>query len=159
MNGAPAHIKFEGKDYVLSPLTLGDMEEFESWAKQRRHDEAEDHIARLAKHDAAPPEKRAQIIDAAAADCASGVAEARAARSAGGMGLLLWHSLRRRQPDVTIEQAKRIVEFQGFEKVERLIDEISGLAGPEGTPANPQTAAGASAAAATATGGSASSAS
>lgn len=125
MHGAPAHIKFDGRDYILSPLTLGDLEEFEAWAKRRRHDDADDHIARLKKHEASSPEKCAAIVDAAVADCASGMAEARAARSAAGMGLMLHLSLRQRQPEVTLEQAKRIVKFAGHERIEALIDEIT----------------------------------
>lgn len=119
MAAKPVTMVVSGEEYAFSPLTLDDLAEFESWYESERMKRALDALG-----DGAPGD-RVQLIsqmgDAGAADIAQ------AMQSLRGVRQILWYSLRKRNPEMTPEDAGGIVNLANLDEMRSLLDKLVGL--------------------------------
>jgi len=122
-------VKVGGREYILSPLELADFGEAERWMEMQPYDHARRKIAALGEvATEARQEKILAEADAESAALQFGTAAANARLSTfEGVGFLLWLSLRKRQPDMTKEDALHLISVDSIEEWQAALDRVSGL--------------------------------
>ena len=133
---APLSITHEGREYTLSPLELGDFAELERWLQVLPYDLAARKLTALGKQ--ATPEVRKDILADAKAESSDSAVWSpgfgRKLASLEGTAYLLYLSLRHAHPDITRENAGRLILMGDIEEWQRRLDVISGLADTESDP-------------------------
>ena len=126
---SPLTITVGGRDYVLSPLELADFGELERWLETLPYERARRKI--LALGEVMTPELRDAILKGADEESKrSGFGQAKNAEflsTIEGMGFLLWLSLRKRQPEITREDALHLVSLESVTEWQQKLDRLSGL--------------------------------
>ncbi len=123
-------------DLILSPLTLGDLAEFESWANTIALEEAKAKIAFVnGSGGALSQDEKNLILLEAFNSTKNGVAAIRASTTLEGTRLFLFLSLKRRKPDVTKDQIAELVTTENRQHIAELLDSMLGAAPPNAQPA------------------------
>ena len=137
MAGASRPLTLGGKEYFLSPLSLGDFAEFDAWAEEQFWRRVEQRVARL------PEGLRWKLLGRACDELNDGDVPPRAMMTMAGTARLVWLSLRKRHPELTPEKAADLVTLRTRERVQAVLDRLNGMttAGEhqpeEGTPDPP----------------------
>jgi len=143
---SPLTVRIDGRDYILSPLELADFGELERWLETLPYERARRKITALGE--VMTPELRDAILkEADDASKRSGFGHSDNTKflsTIEGMGFLLWLSLRKRQPEITREDALHLVSLESVTEWQQKLDRLSGLdnAGEETTdrPTEPEAA-------------------
>lgn len=120
-------ITVDGKTWQLSPITLGDFAELESWMEMLPLTNIKPHL------DGLQADERKMLLEQAYQDCKPGSISlsspeaARAMQSLRGVRLLLFFSLRKMHPDITVDQASSIARIDNLEEMHDIIARLSGL--------------------------------
>jgi hypothetical protein len=100
MAAAPMAIELGGRTYLISPLTLCDYGEIELAIRAQRNDEKD-----------LSPEEMSRWMSAG-----------------DGLAYVLWLSLRRRQPDMSLDECRKLVARESDPlRLERALDHVGGL--------------------------------
>lgn len=127
---APVTITVDGKVWTLAPLELRDFGEIERWLEVLPFEKARRKIAALGE--AATPEICKPIIEQAEAESKKATLQNPKAlqmiATLEGTAFLLWMSLRKAQPEVTRDEASRLISAETLEVWQSTLDKVSGLA-------------------------------
>lgn len=127
---APVTITVDDKEWTLAPLELRDFGEIERWLQMLPFVKARWKISALG--DAATPEIQKVLINRAETESNKATLQnARALKilsTLEGTGFLLWMSLRKAHPEVTRDEAMRLINADTLEVWQSTLDKISGLA-------------------------------
>jgi hypothetical protein len=129
--GAPAPLAPDDFDHLLSPLSLGDLAEFEAWANEKCLADAKAKIKFLADNDALAPEVKQATLAQAFDRTKTGIASALAAATLDGTRKLALLSLRRRKPDITPAEIDQLITVANLADIKRKLDRASGFAEEE----------------------------
>lgn len=121
----------DGKDYMLSQLTLADIAAIKEWERTSRVKAVMSALATPGHY--VSDQVRAGAIAKAACEP---VDEIQAQRGVAGMMFLIWRSLLRKHPKMTYEQCGVLVgdNVERILELRTLIDSLSGFEPPEGEP-------------------------
>lgn len=130
--GTPVEITLGGRVYYFSPQSLGDMEEFQTWAEMNcvalAKARAKEVITELGND--ATQADRARIKESfirGAYDLVdSGRATVLAMRAKGGIARMLLSSLRYRHPELTLEMVTQLVDMAGVDAAQAALDKANG---------------------------------
>ena len=126
---APLTIEVGGREYILSPLELDDFGAAEKWMEMLPYDRARRKIAAL--DEVATEARQEKILAEADAESAAlrfGTEAANARLSTiEGTGYMLWLSLRKRQPEMTKEDALHMISVDSLDEWQAALDRVSGL--------------------------------
>ena len=129
--GTSIDFKLGERTYKFSPLTLGDIAEFESWVKSRRLDAALSALGDV------PAAERTQMIIQMVGDINPMVVQSEMGSMSGSQHLL-WLSLRHLNPDITKKEVGDNVNINNVDELNALLDALmSGGGKSEGTDNNP----------------------
>ena len=133
MAGAMAEIELGGKTYRMHRLNVDDFAEFEQWVDDIPIRQAARNI------DILPPDLQMKMMQQAQ-DTASAASEADPIKrqeriksqmmSMGGIGYLIWLSLRQDHPDLTRKTAVGMITLDNLPYVQQRLDEINGFSSP-----------------------------
>ena len=119
-SGKGIEIELGGRKMKISPLTMGDLAEFQAYVRAGRLKSA---VAALREMDAS---ERMPIIRGLLKEpIADADMEAEMA-SPSGSRFILWRSLRRAQPDLTIEQVGDLVTTEDVPNLLAVVEALSG---------------------------------
>jgi len=118
-----------GKEYSLSPMTLNDLAEIESWVVSneiKRYQEASSVLSK---------DERIDFLRKAINDMPHGMEFKAIVNEAmdeiDGIRHMLWLSVRHNHPEVTLEEVSGLVRLDNLDEISILIDTASGLSLPE----------------------------
>ena len=135
MTAAARPVRLCGKEYLLSPMSLGDFAEFDAWAEEQFWQKKQGRVARM------PEEMRAKLLERAFDEFDEARVSVRAMMTIAGTARLVWLSLRKCHPAVTPEQAAELVTLETRVMVQATLDKLNGLEsdakGGEGKPDPP----------------------
>ncbi len=124
-SGAP--LSLDGIDTLLSPLTLGDLGEFEAWANERTIINAKARNQLLADANVLTDDVARDTLGHAFDSTKNGEASAREAGTLEGIRKLMLLSLRRKNPDTTEAQVNDVVTVATLDDTKQKLDRISGM--------------------------------
>ncbi len=133
MAGAAAEIQLNGSTYRMRPLTIDDFAEFERWVDDAPIRQA---IRNLSGLNPDLQTKLLQQAQEAAGQSSQDSSDKRQARiasqmtSMGGIGYLIWLSLRREHPDLTLEAILQLLTMDTLPYVQMRLDSINGFSSP-----------------------------
>lgn len=142
VTGSGFKIKHEGKEYTLSPVSVGALGEFVGWAKNLPFDDLAERVEQIEKHglpcsdemkegwvqEAVELSKELEHINKPA--CQALMQDIR------GVRFILWQSLKVKHPDMTQELAESLVTVEALQGIQAKLDNVSGL-GDKGPKKNP----------------------
>ena len=117
--GSSVEITLKGKTYRLSPLTIGDLADFETWIKSRVISNARETVKGL------DPDERLRMLSMIINQAISQEDIQKAMSTASGGRYLLWLSLRKAQPDITLEKLDEVFDVSSIQEVLSVLDSIS----------------------------------
>lgn len=115
---SPIEMTLNGKKYKLSPLSLGDMADFEAWVISQRIEAVLNYAGPLT------PTERAQVISEIYNN-SNQVVISQEMGTMKGMLHLFWCSMKKHQPEITKEDVSNLVSLDNLDKMSALIDVIS----------------------------------
>ena len=121
MAGASRPVVLGGKEYYLSPLSLGDFAEFDAWAEEQFWRKTEQRVARM------PEGLRATLLERAYSEIDEGAIAVNAMITIAGTARLVWLSLRKRHPELTPAQAADLVTLDTRQRVQAILDRLNGM--------------------------------
>ena len=121
MTGASRPVVLGGKEWRLSPLSLGDFAEFDAWAEEQFWRKTEKRVARM------PEGLRDRLLEQAYERLGDGGVSVDAMMTVAGTARLVWLSLRRQHSDVTPEQTAELVTLGNRKQVQATLDQLNGL--------------------------------
>ncbi len=133
MAGAAAEISLNGKTYLMRPLSIDEFAQFERWVDDAPIRQAVRNL------DGLSPDlqtKMLQQAQEAASQASQDNPEKRQGRitaqmtSMSGISYLIWLSLRREQPDLSLEAVSQMLTLDKLPYVQQRLDEINGFSGP-----------------------------
>ncbi len=133
MAGAAAEIELGGKTYRMRPLSIDEFAQFERWVDDAPIRQAVRNL------DGLSPElqtKMLQQAQEAASRTSQDSPEKRQGRiaaqmtSMSGISYLIWLSLRREQPDLSLEAVSQMLTLDKLPYVQQRLDEINGFSSP-----------------------------
>ncbi len=133
MAGAAAEITIGDKTYLMRPLSIDDFAQFERWVDDAPIRQATRNLEGLTSE---LQMKLLQQAQEAASRATQGDPDARQIRitdqmsSMGGVSYLVWMSLRREQPELTLEAIAQKLTMGSLPYVQQRLDEINGLKSP-----------------------------
>lgn len=134
IGGSPLSIELSGRVIQFSPLTLGDIADFEAWVLSEKLAQYREAIG-----ETATARDRLLAVDMATRD----IDVATAMGSMVGVLKLLWYSARRLAPDLTEETLGGLVTMANMGMMQKLIDLLAGKSEePEGADSPPEPEAG-----------------
>lgn len=103
----------DGREYVFSPLTIGDLEEFARYARYSHLRDVEEQTRGI------PEAIRKYLVDRAYERCAQMVGdEIRSVmKSLEGARYMFWLSLRKEHPEVTLANVGSLISPQSLEAI------------------------------------------
>jgi len=130
-SGTGVEVTIGGKQYVVSPLTMGDLAEFQAHLRAVRREDVRALVADWG--DAA--ERLAALRRACSFAVEEDEMEA-AMASFAGFRFLLWRCLRKKQPELTLEAVGDLFTARDMKELLPVVQAISGL-GDEENPTVP----------------------
>ena len=120
--GQSMSVTIEGQKFVLSPITIGDMAEFEKAAKEQRLDNFMNAAkkAKMDKADILEGMSRILTIPFTSEDFSVEMA------TPTGIRFILWRSIAKKNPKFTLEQAGELSN-ETLDQVMKVIESISNL--------------------------------
>ena len=120
--GQSMGVTIEGQKFVLSPITIGDMAEFEKAAKEQRLDNFMNAAkkAKMDKADILEGMSRILTIPFTSEDFSVEMA------TPTGIRFILWRSIAKKNPKFTLEQAGELSN-ETLDQVMKVIESISNL--------------------------------
>ena len=120
--GQSMGVTIEGQKFVLSPITIGDMAEFEKAAKEQRLDNFMNAAkkAKMDKADTLEGMSRILTIPFTSEDFSVEMA------TPTGIRFVLWRSIAKKNPKFTLEQAGELSN-ETLDQVMKVIESISNL--------------------------------
>ena len=106
---SPTEIELQGQRYIISPMTIGDWADFQNFILQQKIDRGLLALKR-AFGNAIPPDAINTVLS-------KGVSEeetSKAAESIDSAFFLLWRSLVKTNPRITLEQARELVTIENL---------------------------------------------
>jgi hypothetical protein len=119
----PTTITIDNKELALSPLSFEDMEAIEREARAEAQAKAELQIARMDRLRIGDEQDRKALLDAASDE---GAAELDFVRGFVGRSYVLWLSVRKVAPTMTLEEFRKQCPATNHRKAEALIAEVMG---------------------------------
>lgn len=119
--GTPVTITLKGKKYKASPLTIGDLAEFESSIKSERLKVFMEGTAEKLL-----PEERTKIITDL---CSQGIEEAEVVRqmtTLNGARYLLWRSLSKHDKKLTLDDVSNLVSMDNLLEITTIVQSLGG---------------------------------
>lgn len=135
--GIPVEEELNGVKVKLSLLTLGDLAEFERWVEGKAFRLLADNLKNFEDKDPAIADK---IITQALnkvvrpTDDESNEFDnlvSREMSKPSGMQFLLWLSIKKTDPEITMEEVGCLITINNLEKIGLVLDRISGLGGQD----------------------------
>jgi hypothetical protein len=121
----------DGKVYQLSPLDLTDFGEIDDWLAEFVKDRARRRTADLPKE---AEEIKKKILEEAyilASRISFALPEGvRTLLTPAGTAQLLWRSIRKKHPSVTLEEAQRLINGETLQFIQDKLDQANKLADP-----------------------------
>ena len=135
--GVGVEVTIGGKQYMVSPLTMGDLAEFQAHLRAVRREDMKFLVADIA--DAV--ERSAALRRACSFAVEEDEMEA-AMESFEGFRFILWRCLRKKQPELTLEGVGDLFTVQDMRELLPVVQAISGIGdeanpteqGPQATP-------------------------
>ena len=131
--GAAAEIILGDKTYLMRPLTIDDFAQFERWVDDAPIRQAARNLEGLTSE---LQMKMLQQAQEAASLASQDDPDKRQTRitvqmsSMGGISYLVWLSLRREQPELTLEAVSQMLTLDKLPYIQQRLDEINGLTSP-----------------------------
>ncbi len=141
MAGAAAEIELDGKTYLMRPLSIDEFAQFERWVDDAPIRQAARNLDGLPLDLQTKMLQQAQEAASAASEVDSVKRQARIISqmmSMSGISYLIWLSLRREQPDLTLETVSQMLTMDKLPYVQQRLDEINGFSGPSQKRAAPR---------------------
>ncbi|KKN89729.1 hypothetical protein LCGC14_0235750 [marine sediment metagenome] len=116
--GKGVTLTIKGKEYEFSPITLGDLADFEKHIRSEKL-----NIFMLEAKDLPVAERKEIIIEL----CRQGLdplAVEQHMNSLDGVRFLLWKSLSKKHPDLTLDGVSELVDMQNLEEVSAVVQSI-----------------------------------
>ena len=111
-------VELQGKVYKVSPITIGDMAEFESRTK-KKHDAAKEQKLRFAQS-AYPNDLPTEVFKEINVPLTEAELDAEAG-TIDGCAFLLWCSLRQSQPEITEADARKLITIDKTDEILKAI--------------------------------------
>ena len=126
--GRGVDVELDGKSYCLNPLTMGDLADFQAYVRSQRLKVLKDNM------DGLPADQQANLILSIINTPVDGEQMEREMETSSGFRFLMWKSLGKSQPDLTIEAVGDMLSTQNVVELLPVIQGISGLGEDEGNP-------------------------
>lgn len=120
--GRGVEVELNGKKWKLSPLTMGDLAEFQSHLHGKKLGKMKELLRELA------PAEKLQAIGMAVGDSVTEDEMEREMTTFEGVRFVLWRCVRRSHPELTLEQAGDLFSMQDRLQLLEAIRQISGMA-------------------------------
>jgi len=124
--GTGVTVTIRGKAYKVVPLSVRDVAEFESHVRSKRMKAAMPAVAEMERSE------RLDLLRILASTPPTSLEVTEEMQSIEGVAFLLWRSLRKTAPSLTLEQAGDLVDMNNVEEVSTVIQAVSGT--DEGNP-------------------------
>lgn len=122
---APITVKIEGKDYLLSPITMSDLKELERYVQDEAIEGVKKHVEGL------PLEVGARLIEKAYEEKLKRQigtsAFNQAVASLSGSIYLLWLSIRKKHKDVTLDKASELLTAENTKEIVGKLHQVAGF--------------------------------
>jgi len=133
MAGAAAEIQLNGSTYRMRPLTIDDFAEFERWVDDAPIRQAARNL------DSLTPDQQMKFLQQAQDAATAALLESPDKRqdritsqmtSITGISFLIWLSLRREQPELSLEAVSQMLTLDKLPYVQQRLDAINGFSRP-----------------------------
>ena len=141
MAGAAAEIELGGKTYLMRPLSIDEFAQFERWVDDAPIRQAARNLDGLSPELQMKMLQQAQEAAAKASEVDSTKRQTRIASqimSMSGISYLIYLSLHREQPSLTLEAVSQMLTMDKLPYVQQRLDAINRFSGPSQSRAAPR---------------------
>ena len=129
--GSPVTVTLRGKEITLHPLTVNDLAAFEGFLRSQRLQDALSAIEATKEADS-PALERIRLIAEMSRVPLDNLTIQENMTSVSGMQFLLWRSMLRGNPRMTLDQVGAMVDLDNLDTVMQVLNSLSGEEVPEG---------------------------
>ena len=116
--GSPIKLKLGDKEYELTPLTVGDLADFEAYVKSARLRLFLQNVGETA------PEMRSSVIASIINSPVSSSAVGEEMKTLSGVRFLLYCVLRKKNPHMTLEDAGALINMENLSSISSIIQGV-----------------------------------